>query len=69
MDPSKNALERAFDLARSGKCASLKDIKMRLASEGYSLKDFVGSPSPARQLRTIIETAKSGREQMARPNG
>ena len=41
MDPAKNALERAFEIARAGKCANVSEVKRQLAAEGYSLKDFV----------------------------
>ena len=58
MDQNKNALERAFEMARSGKYNSTTEIKQRLATEGYSLKDFVG-PALARQLRQIIKSEKA----------
>ena len=31
---SNNTVERAFELARSGECASLDDIRKRLQAEG-----------------------------------
>jgi hypothetical protein len=35
MDSKVTALERAFQLARSGKMATIEDIKKRLKQEGY----------------------------------
>jgi len=35
MDPKVSALERAFQLARSGQTASIDDIRKRLKREGY----------------------------------
>jgi hypothetical protein len=60
--PGKNPVERAFEIARAGKRASVSEVKQQLASEGYSLNDFVG-PSLNQQLRAIIKDAK------AKPSG
>ena len=54
-------LERAFDLARSGRFRKLEDIKRTLKSEGYSLEQLTGT-SLARQLR---QTMKEATEQPA----
>ena len=37
VDPNITTLERAFQLARSGQCSTLDDIKQRLKAEGYQL--------------------------------
>lgn len=42
MDPNVTALERAFALARSGKCVSVGDLKKRLHAEGYSSTQIEG---------------------------
>jgi hypothetical protein len=47
MDPKVSALERAFQLARSGQAASIDDIKKRLKREGYEEKAVDGGPSLA----------------------
>jgi hypothetical protein len=57
MDPKVSALERAFQLARSGQAASIDDIKKRLKREGYEEKAVDGGPSLARQLRKLISEA------------
>ena len=54
MKLGRNALERAFELARSGEARTVSEIKKKLKSEGYSLADFVGRQL-SRQLRAIIE--------------
>lgn len=58
MTPQRNPLERAFELARSSECRDISEIKRKMAAEGYSLKDFVGSALP-RQLRAIIQERKA----------
>jgi hypothetical protein len=44
MDPKVSALERAFQLARSGQAATIADIKKRLKREGYEEKAVEGGP-------------------------
>jgi hypothetical protein len=56
-DGSNTALERAFELARSGRFANPVDIKQALVSEGYSLSQFTGRVL-AQQLRLAIESAR-----------
>jgi hypothetical protein len=50
------ALERAFQLAKSGRYASLDDIKKRLKAEGYSTAQITGG-ALSKQLRVLIQTA------------
>jgi hypothetical protein len=64
MDPKVSALERAFQLARSGQAASIDDIKKRLKREGYEEKAVDGGPSLAAQLRKLISEAS---ERKGRP--
>jgi hypothetical protein len=49
MDHNITALERAFQLAKSGECDSIDDLKKRLRAEGYSTSQIVGREL-ARQL-------------------
>jgi hypothetical protein len=58
MDPTVTALERAFDLAKSGSCASVADIKRRLKAEGYSIDQITGN-ALARQLDALVKAARS----------
>ena len=50
------ALERAFDLARSGKCHNVMEIALKLKSEGYSIQHLEG-PMLKTQLRDLIDAA------------
>jgi hypothetical protein len=57
MDQGTSALERAFQLARSGEYASVEDIKRRLKAEGYTSEQITGS-SLSKQLRALIQDAR-----------
>ena len=50
------ALERAFELASSGKCLSVMDIALSLRAEGYSVDQLEG-PALKKQLLDLIEKA------------
>lgn len=60
MDPTVTALERAFQLARSGEYASVPDIKKRLSTEGYSAAQVTGG-TLAKQLLALIREAQAKR--------
>ena len=51
------ALERAFELAKSGDYETVSDIRKKLNSEGYSA-DQVSGRTLQRQLRELIEAAR-----------
>ena len=53
MDSRVTALERAFQLARTGKYPTVEEIKRQLRREGY-VADQVEGPSLVRQLMAII---------------
>ncbi|WP_417581290.1 hypothetical protein [Pelagibacterium sp.] len=53
MDQNVTALERAFQLAESGRFTGTADIKRALLQEGYSVQQITGRVL-MRQLRTII---------------
>jgi hypothetical protein len=57
MDQNKTALERAFELARSGRHATAGDIARAVSGEGYSAAQLEG-PALRRQLGAIIRQAK-----------
>ncbi len=42
MDMHKTALERAFDIARAGRCATVSDLVKCLIQEGYSAEQIEG---------------------------
>jgi hypothetical protein len=52
-----SALERAFELARSGGVASIETIKLILKREGYDGYQLIG-PQLRRQLRVVIFDAR-----------
>jgi hypothetical protein len=56
MDHRPTALERAFDLARSGKCADVAQIRQQLKIEGYA-RDQLTGPKLIRQLRELCIAA------------
>jgi hypothetical protein len=56
MDPNTTALERAFQLAKSGRCISIEDIRQQLKSEGYSAEHVTGK-GLTRQLKELIRSA------------
>ena len=53
------ALERAFQLARSGRVAGLTDIITSLKRDGYSATQIEG-PLLKRQLADLIKVARAG---------
>ena len=68
MIPRKPILERAFELARSGKCGSLGDLSWRLAQEGYVSSDIRG-PTLRGQLRDLIKTARTAQPSFVKSRG
>lgn len=58
MDQNKTALERAFELAQSGRFASFGEIKKVVRSEGYAVDQLTG-PQLSKQVRGLIERAKT----------
>lgn len=53
MHQDKTVLERAFDLARSGQCATIAQIRQKLKAESYN-QNFIQGPSLLAQLRAIM---------------
>ena len=58
MDQKMTALERAFQLARSGRVAGLAEIIASLNHEGYSASQIEGRMLK-RQLADLIKAARS----------
>jgi hypothetical protein len=57
MTQKMTALERAFQLARSGDVSKCSEIVKALSREGYS-SDQIAGPSLKRQLTDLIKTAR-----------
>ncbi len=53
MHQDKTVLERAFDLAKSGQCATIDQIRQKLKAESYN-QDFIQGRSLLAQLRAIM---------------
>jgi hypothetical protein len=64
MDPNKSAIERAFELARSGCFVTTDGIRNQLRREGYSPDQVLG-PVLLKQLRELISAAKEARKPSA----
>jgi hypothetical protein len=56
---STSPLERAFQLAKSGKYATVDEIKTQLGKEGYASSQVTGRQL-TQQLRALIATAHGG---------
>jgi len=56
MQPNKTALERAFELARNGRCRNMLDLKRLLHQDGYSTIQLEGK-SLRKQLIALIKDA------------
>jgi hypothetical protein len=57
MSDRPTALERAFQLARSGRPSTVDDIKKTLNSEGY-FSDQIQGKALSNQLRALIQAAR-----------
>jgi hypothetical protein len=57
MDPKMTALERAFQLAKSGQVSGITDIIGSLKRDGYCTSQIDG-PTLKRQLRSLIRAAR-----------
>jgi hypothetical protein len=58
MDPNTSVLERAFEIAKSGCCRSLQDIRRQLSREGY-VADTVTGPLLEKQLKELMSRASA----------
>lgn len=59
MTKELGTLERAFALARSGECASVGEIRLRLKKERCdSVEAHLSGPSISKQLRMLCDEAR-----------
>jgi hypothetical protein len=58
MDQTKTALERAFELAKSGRFTRVSDIKRAISDEGYSATQLQGR-TLSRQLGELMKAARA----------
>jgi phosphoribosylformimino-5-aminoimidazole carboxamide ribonucleotide (ProFAR) isomerase len=54
MDTHPTTLERAFQLARSGGCKTIEELKRALRTEGHSTTHIIGR-SLTKQLRELMK--------------
>ena len=59
MDHRPTSLVHAFELAKSGQCATVDEIKKKLSAEGLADYQIIGK-TLVKQLRDLIEAAKKG---------
>ena len=57
MNEKPSTLERAFQLAKSGICVSVPDLRRRLKAEGYLINQVTG-PTLNKQLVALIQSAR-----------
>lgn len=57
----KTTLERAFELARSGKVKTIREIERALLAEGYPHNQLIG-PALLEQLRKLMKAAGAEHE-------
>ena len=65
MDQNTTALERAFQLAKSGEVATIDALKRQLRAEGYSAGTITGT-TLSKQLRTLIQASKDQKRPLTR---
>jgi hypothetical protein len=60
---SLHTLERAFELAQSGDCATIDDIRRRLKTESYAQVDaHLAGATVRRQLLDLCKAARAERD-------
>lgn len=60
MQANTTAIERAFELAKTGRYLTVEEIRNRLLAEGY-FADAITGPQLSGQLKALIETARKTR--------
>jgi hypothetical protein len=67
MDGRKTSLEKAFELARSGRCFNVGEIAKALRAERYD-PVYLEGPLLKKQLLQLIETARAGSQGTNHPS-
>jgi hypothetical protein len=61
-----STVERAFELARSGSCGTVDDIRRALTAEHYpSIQAHLAGPSIRRELLALCKVAKTANDPKA----
>lgn len=50
---TQTTLERAFELARTGKCRTVTEVRLKLRSEGFDVDQITG-PQLLKQINRIL---------------
>jgi hypothetical protein len=58
MRQDKTTLERVFELAKSGQCATINQLRLQLKVENYD-QHLIQGPSLLTQLRAIMDAAQT----------
>lgn len=61
MDGTKTAMERAFEIARSGTATNVSDVKRTLKAEGYASEQISGRVL-SRQLADLIKARQAAKD-------
>jgi hypothetical protein len=68
MNRHPTAVERAFELARSGQCLTIQDIRRQLSGEGYlDVRHHLCGRSIMGELGRLIKAALAAKAAQARP--
>lgn len=60
LNANANPMERAFQLARSGSCTNVQEIRQQLRREGFTaVESHLSGPSVAKQLRGLIKASRA----------
>lgn len=59
MNSRPSVIERAFQLAKSGRCASVADIRAQLVNEAYESAGAVRGTTLVSRLDGMIKTART----------
>lgn len=55
---TQTTLERAFELARTGKCRTVTEVRLKLRSEGFDVDQITG-PQLLKQLNRILGASQT----------
>lgn len=58
MDPTKSTLERAFEMAKSGRYTTMSELRAAIKAEGYTVAQIEG-PALGRQLRRLMDASRA----------
>ncbi|MDO9383991.1 MAG: hypothetical protein Q7T86_14135 [Hyphomicrobiaceae bacterium] len=63
---TQTTLERAFELAQTGKCRTVTELRLKLRGEGFDVDQITG-PKLLKQLNAILGSAQPDPDDAALP--